>query len=188
MLTNGINSMPPWLTHLSSAQRIESKSHSSRWVQLATIGIDKSPRVRTVVFRGWSKNYEMEIYTDKRSQKYHELDLNNEVEICWVFSKAKCQFRFRGTSLFYLDKDHLRHWQKLSNKSKSMWMWPCPGEPFKFDQTNKFSVNTNEDISNNFAVLKIDITYVDQLLLHKPIHTRRNWIRKKNWIENRINP
>ena len=74
--------MPPWLTQLSSVQRKESKLDSSRWLQLATIGIDNNPRVRTVVFRGWSKSYEMEIYTDKRSQKYHELNLNNNVEIC----------------------------------------------------------------------------------------------------------
>ena len=32
--------------------RKESKFDSYRWVQLATIGIDNTPRVRTVVFRG----------------------------------------------------------------------------------------------------------------------------------------
>ena len=77
--------MPPWLSQLSSAQRKESRFDSSRWLQLATIGIDNNPRVRTVVFRGWSKSYEMEIYTDKRSQKCDELNFNNNVEICWLF-------------------------------------------------------------------------------------------------------
>ena len=98
---------PPWLSHIRSAQQKESKYHSSRMVQLATIGIDNTPRVRSVVFRGWSESYEMEIYTDKRSQKYHELDLNNNVEICWLFSIAKCQFRFRGTSRIDLGKEVL---------------------------------------------------------------------------------
>tara|TARA_B100001250_G_scaffold42046_1_gene33247 strand:- start:308 stop:463 length:156 start_codon:yes stop_codon:yes gene_type:complete len=51
--------MPPWLSHISSAQEKESKFDSSRWIQLATIGIDNTPRVRTVVFRGWSVSYEM---------------------------------------------------------------------------------------------------------------------------------
>ena len=90
--------MPPWLAQISSAQRRESKINSSRWIQLATIGIDTTPRARTVVFRGWSESYEMEIYIDKRSLKTEELDLNNKVEVCWLFSKSKCQFRFRGTS------------------------------------------------------------------------------------------
>ncbi len=77
--------MPPWLSQLSSALKKESKLISSRWIQLATIGIDNTPRVRTVVFRGWTDSYEMEIYTDKRSQKYYELNLNDNVEICWFF-------------------------------------------------------------------------------------------------------
>ncbi len=34
-------------------------------MQLATVGIDNTPRVRTVVFKGWSESYEMQIYTDK---------------------------------------------------------------------------------------------------------------------------
>ena len=87
--------MPPWLTQLSFALKKESKLVSSRWIQLATIGIDNTPRVRTVVFRGWSDSYEMQIYTDKRSQKYYELNLNNNVDICWFFFNSKCQFRFR---------------------------------------------------------------------------------------------
>tara|TARA_B100001250_G_C19578664_1_gene690974 strand:- start:337 stop:576 length:240 start_codon:yes stop_codon:yes gene_type:complete len=78
--------MPPWFSHICAAQKKESRLDSSRCIQLATIGIDSTPRVRTVVFRGWSNLYEMQIYTDKRSQKFKELDLNNNVEICWFFS------------------------------------------------------------------------------------------------------
>ena len=50
-------------------------------VQLSTIGLDNSPRVRSVVFRGWTDSYEMKILTDKRSQKNFELKSNNQVEI-----------------------------------------------------------------------------------------------------------
>ena len=39
--------MPPWFVQVSSAYRKESKLNSSRWIQLATIGIDITPRVRT---------------------------------------------------------------------------------------------------------------------------------------------
>ena len=180
--------MPPWLSQLSSAQRKESKLHSSRWLQLATIGLDSKPRVRTVVFRGWSKSYEMELYTDKRSQKYHELNLNNNVEICWHFSKAKCQFRFRGSSKIASDKCKVLCWEKLSEQSRSMWSWPVPGNCFVFDQIKDLSVKNNKELSNNFVVLKIYITHVDQLLLNKPIHIRRKWVRKNEWKEERINP
>ena len=180
--------MPPWLSQINFANSKESKFTDSKWLQLATIGIDKTPRVRTVVFRGWSESFEMKIYTDKRSQKYHELDLNNNVEICWLFSIAKCQFRFRGTSRFDLSKDNTRHWEKLSENSKSMWSWPTPGDQFINDNLIDLSVKSNERPSKNFTLLKIDISQVDQLILKKPIHLRRRWIRKKEWIEERLNP
>ena len=154
--------MLPWLSEISFAQRKESKSDDSRFIQLATIGIDNTPRVRTVVFRGWSESYEMEIYTDKRSQKYHELNLNNNVEICWLFSRSKCQFRFRGTSTIELDKYNLLHWEKLSEQSRLMWRWPTPGNQFSLEKTNDVSVKSNKELSNNFTVLKIQINHVDQ--------------------------
>ncbi len=62
--------MPPWLKNVISFQQKELKRNDSNWVQLATLGLDQTPRVRTVVFRGWSDLSEMEILTDKRSQKY----------------------------------------------------------------------------------------------------------------------
>ena len=74
--------MPPSLSHIISAQRIEAKLDSIKLVQLATHGLGNTPRVRTVVFRGWSDTYEMKILTDNISQKIQELDLNNNVEIC----------------------------------------------------------------------------------------------------------
>ena len=70
------------MSHIISAQRIEAKLDSNKLVQLATHGLDNTPRVRTVVFRGWSDTYEMKILPDKISQKIQELDLNNNVEIC----------------------------------------------------------------------------------------------------------
>ena len=171
-----------------AAQKKETNNSSSRWLQLATIGTDNSPRVRTVVFRGWTATYEMEIYTDKRSQKYLELKLNNNVEICWFFSKAKCQFRIRGKSSFEIGNEKLHYWNQLNEESKAMWSWPSPGEDFVIDQANNIPTNFKDMTSNNFALLKIHITNVDQLLLHKPIHTRRRWTLENDWIEKRINP
>ncbi len=130
----------------------------------------------------------MQIYIDKRSEKFDELGLNNNVELCWLFSKSKSQFRFRGKSSIDLSKENLRHWDQLSDKTKAMWNWPRPGASFNYEHINEISVNLNKELSQNFAILKIDISHVDQLVIHKPVHIRRRWIRKKEWIEERINP
>ena len=180
--------MPPWISQIFALQKKESKSGKSRWVQLATIGLDNTPRVRTVVFRGWSDNYDMQIFTDKRSEKFYELEFNNNVEICWLFSKSRCQFRFRGVAKVDFSNDSVTHWEKLDNKSKSMWNWPSPGE--KIDNHKKYIISEkiNQRKLDNFALLKIKINNVDQLLLEDPIHIRKRWIRKNEWIEERINP
>ncbi len=179
--------MPPWLAQVSSFERKEANFNSKRWIQLATIGIDNTPRVRTVVFRGWSQSYEMKILTDKRSQKYKELDLNNNVEICWLFSGSKCQFRFRGKSRIDLSKDKLNHWNQLNERSRSMWSWPKPGDSYSSGKEKKLT-DKIKDLSDNFTLLKIEITHVDQLLLTNPIHIRRKWVKNEEWIEERINP
>ena len=69
-----------------------------------------------------------------------------------------------------------------------MWSWPSPGDDHVVDQTIDKSIKNKECISTNFALLKINITHVDLLLLNKPIHKRIKWILKEEWIEKRINP
>ena len=180
--------MPPWLPHLISAQKKNSKVRSSRWVQLATISKENTPRVRTVVFRGWSNSYEMNILTDSRSEKFNELEFNNNVEVCWLFTKSKCQFRFRGKSSIDNSSDTFRHWDKLDKEAQSLWRWPAPGKKYQPNRNENIKKKDNPKIIDNFVLLKIKIFHVDQLILNKPIHIRRQWIRDKDWIEERINP
>tara|TARA_B100000579_G_scaffold241498_1_gene197987 strand:+ start:67 stop:606 length:540 start_codon:yes stop_codon:yes gene_type:complete len=179
--------MPPWLSIIKYYQKTESDQHSSSFVQLATVSKDNTPRVRTVVLRGWTNTYQLIILTDKRSEKYSELESNNNVEICCFFPKSECQFRLGGKSEIEMGNDKLIHWDKLSDQSKSIWGWPKPGGKYICQNFNK-STNNEKTMRDNFALLKITINYVDQLLLKKPIHFRRRWIRRNEWIEERINP
>tara|TARA_B100000965_G_scaffold355326_1_gene332602 strand:- start:588 stop:1142 length:555 start_codon:yes stop_codon:yes gene_type:complete len=180
--------MPPWFSQLITIQKEQGNSKSCRWIQFATLGLDNTPRVRTVVFRGWSDSYEMILFTDKRSQKYYELERNNNVEIIWLFYESKCQFRFRGNSKIDNSKDRLLYWNKLNTKAKLMWGWPRPGsEITSLNKNNKLEKKTSTCF-NNFCLLKIDIFHVDQLLLCDPTHVRNSWRRTDEWIEKRINP
>tara|TARA_B100000214_G_C23826506_1_gene562167 strand:+ start:114 stop:656 length:543 start_codon:yes stop_codon:yes gene_type:complete len=180
--------MPPWYSQFISFQKKERNLKSCRWIQLATVALDNTPRVRTVVFRGWTDSYDMEILTDKRSQKYRELEENNNVEICWLFSKSSCQFRFRGKSKFEYGEAIHDHWKKLNDKSKEMWSWPSPGSKYIFNDKDVFPSNKNHKLIDNFLLIKIEIDHVDQLILKQPMHIRKKWIKSDNWIEQRIYP
>ena len=183
-----MDKIPPWVQQVIITQKKESHKNSSRWLQLSTIGMDNSPRVRTVVFRGLNKEYEIEILTDKRSEKFKEVEMNNKVEICWLFPKSKCQFRFRGVSKLDEGNDALAHWENLLPNAKSLWAGPRPGDIYEKDSFYPSEITENSAKLNNFILIKIEVNQVEQLLLQKPVHIRRRWLRDNNWTEARINP
>jgi PPOX class probable FMN-dependent enzyme len=89
-------SLPPWRPLLRGARQREGRSPQARWLQLATLGSDGAPRVRTLVFRGWAGPAELDLLTDSRSGKASELIAQPRLELCWLLPKARSQFRLRG--------------------------------------------------------------------------------------------
>ena len=51
--------MPTWLSETNYYLKIENNLYTSRFVQLASVGLDNNPSVRTVVFRGWTELHEI---------------------------------------------------------------------------------------------------------------------------------
>ena len=183
-----MSKMPPWFQQISSYHKKESKLPTSKYIQLSTISTDYTPRVRTVVFRGWTDSYKMKIFTDRRSLKINELKFNNNVEICWYFQKSRCQFRLRGIASMDFGKDYITSWDNLNAEAKSTWGWKTPGSKYIYDKNNLIPDSQNSELIDNFILLKIEIFHVDQLLLSKPNQFRKRWILNKQWDEERINP
>ena len=88
--------LPPWRPLIRAAQQREGRSPAARWLQLATVALDGTPRVRTLVFRGWGGPDQLDLLTDARSAKAPELEQQPAMEICWLMPKAKQQFRLPG--------------------------------------------------------------------------------------------
>jgi len=177
--------LPSWRQRLKASQSKEGKLASNRWIQLANVSKNNQPRVRTVVFRGWLDNSTMLIYTDKRSEKYIDLESNNNIEVLWLFYKTKTQYRFKG-KVYELD-DNDKYWDNLLDRSKDQWFWPYPRK--KIGQNNtKSSINNTLLKPNNFSVLKIIINEVDLLKLEKPLHKRFIWKKIDNWTCVEVNP
>ncbi len=177
--------LPLWRQRLKASHSKEGKLASNRWIQLANVSKNNQPRVRTVVFRGWLDNSTMLIYTDKRSEKYIDLESNNNIEVLWLFFKTKSQYRFKG-KVYELD-DNDKYWDNLLDRSKDQWFWPSPGK--KIDNNNTISSIDNRLLKpNNFSVLKININEVDLLKLEKPLHKRYIWKKTDNWRCTEVNP
>lgn len=69
-------------------------------VQLATLGLDGAPRVRTVVLRGVEQSAgRLRVHTDRRSAKWAEIAAEPRVELHAYDARAKLQVRMRGRVL-----------------------------------------------------------------------------------------
>ena len=175
---------PEWRLAITSSYNKEGKSVSKKWLQFASTSINNLPRLRTVVFRGWSEYHSILIYTDKRSEKIKDIRNNNKVELLWLFPKSKSQFRFKGEA--YEIKENIKFWNNLSEKSKYSWFWPNPGE--KLSPKKLFDTPKNLNRPKTFTVLEVKINYVELLKLERPIHKRCFWGEKNEWKRIELNP
>ncbi|MFZ9168340.1 pyridoxamine 5'-phosphate oxidase family protein [Vulcanococcus sp.] len=184
--------LPPWRPLLRGARQREGRSPQARWLQLATVGTDGTPRVRTLVFRGWGGPAELDLLTDGRSSKSAELQVEPRVELCWLLPKARSQFRLRGRRLSLagdrLDQARQQHWQQLHPGARSLWGWPEPGAPFAAEAVFPAELPDGSPMPTCFELVRIAIEQVELLELTGHPHRRRRWRADQNWSEEQLNP
>jgi len=183
--------MPPWRPLLRAAIQREGRSVAARWVQLATTGRDGTPRVRTLVFRGWAEG-QLELFSDQRSEKVMELLSDEAVELCWLFPKARQQYRLRGSVELITPAEQAdlcqQRWQQLSDTGRAVWGWPTPAAPL--DPTAAFpkQLADTAPLPEHFVVLRMQVNMVEQLNLGHHPHQRTRWSADTFWREQLLNP
>ena len=197
--------LPPWRPLLRAAREREWRSPQARWLQLATVAADGTPRVRTLVVRGWAAAACLDLLSDGRSAKAAELRHQPAVELCWLLPRARCQFRLRGsvtplTGRQMLDQtldeplDHEwnqereRHWRALTPPARALWGWPPPGTPL--DPRSSFPAELPETapLPEHFLLLRVALQQVELLELSGVPHQRRRWCAASGWQEERLHP
>jgi len=189
----GLPSLPPWRPLLRGAREREGKrSPQSRWLQLATVAADGTPRLRTLVFRGWADGAALDLLTDGRSAKAVELVRQPQVELCWLLPRARCQFRLRGSleELRGVDGqvERERHWQRLSPSGRALWAWPEPGAPLAPEAAFPEVWPDAAPLPDHFHLLRVALDRVELLELLGHPHRRRRWRRETDWAEESLNP
>jgi pyridoxamine 5'-phosphate oxidase len=182
----------PWRALLRTAREREGRSPQARWLQLATVAADGSPRVRTLVFRGWAGSTALDLLTDGRSTKPAELAHQPAVELCWLLPRARSQFRLRGClqSLPAEQDQRARecHWQMLSPGGRALWGWPPPGEPFDPEAAFPEQLPDGSAMPDHFQLLRIALSQVELLELTGHPHRCRCWRESTGWVEEALNP
>jgi len=185
-------SLPPWRPLLRGARQREGRSPHARWLQLATVGIDGAPRVRTLVFRGWAGPAQLDLLTDSRSSKASELIAEPRLELCWLLPKARSQFRLRGQRLELPPEEEQaareQHWQQLHPGARALWGWPEPAAPFEAGASFPSELADGTPLPPCFELLRIELQQVELLELNGHPHQRRRWRADQGWQEERLNP
>jgi len=184
--------LPPWRPLLRGAREREGRSPQARWLQLATVAADGTPRVRTLVFRGWAAAAALDLLTDGRSAKPSELARQPAVELCWLLPRARTQFRLRGSLLCLPteqeQRERERHWQSLSPGGRALWGWPTPGLPLDREAAFPGELPADTPLPEAFVLLRIAIHQVELLELTGHPHRRRRWCMESGWAEETLNP
>lgn len=185
-------SLPPWRPLLRGARQREGRSPTARWLQLASVAADGTPRVRTLVFRGWASPAALDLLTDGRSDKASELAARPAVEICWLLPRARCQFRLRGLLQCLppaeADSERERHWRSLSPGARAVWGWPPPGRPRQPEALFPAELPDGTLLPAHFQLLRITVDQVELLELGPQPHRRRRWRQVTGWREEPLNP
>lgn len=186
------DALPPWRTLLRGARQREGRSPQARWLQLASVGLDGTPRLRTLVFRGWASASALDLLTDDRSAKAAELARQPAVELLWLLPRARCQFRLRGRLAQLpgelLARERARHWRELSPSGRAVWSWPEPGGLLQADAPFPAGLEADEPLPVHFRLLRIALEQVELLELLDHPHRRRCWRQEDGWQERRLNP
>ena len=186
------HALPPWRPLLRAAREREGRSPAARWLQLATVAADGTPRVRTLVCRGWAGPAQLDLLTDSRSEKATELQHQPALELCWLLPRARSQFRLRGTLQMLapeaLLRERQRHWQQLTANGRALWGWPAPGAPLQRDAPFPAELPEHTAMPDWFALLRIAVDRVELLELVGTPHRRRRWSADQQWREQEFNP
>ncbi len=180
----------PWLALLDRAREQAGDDPAARYVQLASVDADGSPRCRTVVAREVDA-HTLRLVSDARADKVTQLAREPRAEVCWYLTEAREQFRLRGHArrLAPDDPAHLRLWLAQSPASRASYTWPAPGTPRLADDAFADSLPADAPPPATFAVIELRLTEVDWLSLRTHPHERRRFtLAGDTWQPTRLRP
>lgn len=145
-----------------------------RIATLASVGLDGSPRARTVVLRaagvGWA-----EVYTDGRSPKVADLRREPRAALCFYDPQEQLQLRLRGqVTIHESDARSAEAWREAGIYARKDYLGPqAPGTPI--DDPSEGDPSGEEPTAaeaGNLCVLRLEVQDLDWLVLSREGHRR----------------
>ncbi|MDN7716666.1 pyridoxamine 5'-phosphate oxidase family protein [Burkholderia gladioli] len=166
-------------------------------LQLATLGLDGAPKVRTVVLRGVDAGQgSLLFHTDARSAKLAELRRDGRAALVGCDLAGGLQIRVEGTASVLADQARrLAIWQASRPRTLILYRAPLPpgtpvAAPADAHPASASSAAAADDALDgfaNFAVIELRAEAIDWLDLAADGHRRARFVREPagwqgNWI------
>jgi pyridoxine/pyridoxamine 5'-phosphate oxidase len=162
-------------------------SHPFRFTTLATLGLERLPRLRTIRIREFDpENMQLTFYTDSRSKKIMHIKENNKVSLLFYHPDKLLQLRLEGLAIRERDEEKLNsHWARIENKSKTDYLTSrAPGTEI----IDPDRVEYLEDASF-FSVIYILPFKIEFLQLKRPNHLRIRFSKREaDWKSDYLVP
>ncbi|MBT8290747.1 MAG: pyridoxamine 5'-phosphate oxidase family protein [Muriicola sp.] len=162
----------------SELQRAASeKDHPFRYFTLATVGLERVARLRTVVLRKFEKDLKLIFYTDSRSKKMIHLQENKNVGLLFYDPQTLTQIRMEGIANVIQDKEAIaKAWDEIELKARKDYTTvSTPGT--SLDSPDQLDYLDDED---HFCIIEVIPFKVEYLQLKRPNHIRVNFSREVN--------
>ncbi|KVN28430.1 pyridoxamine 5'-phosphate oxidase [Burkholderia pyrrocinia] len=174
-------SLPDTYARLWSCLESGVSEHRSPFtmLQLATLGLDGAPKVRTVVLRQVRRiERRLSFHTDVRSEKVAELRRDPRIALVGNDLDALIQIRIEGIASICDDEAERRAiWQSSRPHTLLLYRAPLPpGTPINSPEAAHVAANQStapeDDGYANFCLIHVTVTRIDWLELARAGHRR----------------
>ncbi len=145
------------------------KGHPFRYFTLGTVGLGAIARLRTVVLRRVSEDFNLVFYTDRRSKKIGHIKENNTVSLLFYHPKKLLQLKVEGKAKIVSDPEALKkYWSGVQPASrKDYTTTSAPGSPISNPDNVEYL-----DEKNYFTIIEVEPFKIEYLKLKRPNHLR----------------
>lgn len=163
------------------------------FLQLATIGMDGSPQLRTIVLRGCDPvKCTVAFVTDIRSPKVKEIRRDPRVSLIGLDVAAMTQLRLSGSAMIVVDEaERQKMWTSLRNRTLVLFDAPlAPGTPIDDDGGVPAAAEApSTEAYERFALVSVAAERLDWLDLSSEPHQRFAFSSRGGaWERTRLSP
>ncbi len=153
---------------------ITEKGHPFRYCTMATVGLDRMARLRTVAVRNIGKDFVFSIYTDKRSKKVVHIKENKLVSLLFFDPGKLLQLKVEGMAVINKDPAVLKAlWKGIDTPAKKDYTTTmAPGSVL--EDPKRLEYLKAEDY---FCLLEVHPFKIEYLKLQRPDHQRIRFSR-----------